>query len=87
MEGGTRAAASGAPITADLFENLSGLVDETVSGAKIDRLRSDRSNSGFKVFEINSDTGENLGRLNMLYLNKPIPCYYLVYVEVAAPFS
>ena len=22
----------------------------------------------------------------MLYLNKPIPCYYLVYVEVAAPF-
>ena len=86
MEGGTRVAASDAPMTADLFENLSGLVDETVSGAKIDRLRSDRSNQGFKIFEINSDTGENLGRLNMLYLNKPIPCYYLVYVEVAAPF-
>lgn len=86
MEGGTRVAASDAPMTADLFENLSGLVDETVSGAKIDRLRSDQSNGGFKIFEINSDTGENLGRLNMLYLNKPIPCYYLVYVEVAAPF-
>ena len=84
--GGTRIAASGSPMTADLFENLSGLVNETVSGAKIDRLRPDRSNSGFKILEINSDTGENLGRLNMLYLNKPIPCYYLVYVEVAAPF-
>ena len=22
----------------------------------------------------------------MLYLKKPIPCYYLVYVEVAAPY-
>ena len=27
-----------------------------------------------------------LGRLNLLYLNKPIACYYLVYVEVAPPF-
>ncbi len=86
MEVGTRVAASDSPMTADLFENLSGLVAETVSGAKIDRLQPDRSNQGFKIFEINSDTGENLGRLNMLYLNKPIPCYYLVYVEVAAPF-
>ena len=86
MEGGMRRVASDAPMTADLFENLSGLVNETVSGAKIDRLGADQSNNGFKIFEINSDTGENLGRLNMLYLKKPIPCYYLVYVEVAAPF-
>ena len=39
-----------------------------------------------KSFEINAETGENLGRLNLLYLKKPIPCYYLVYVEVATPF-
>jgi hypothetical protein len=38
------------------------------------------------MFEITGESGENLGRLNMLYLKKPIPCYYLVYVEVAAPF-
>ncbi len=86
IEGGMRAAASESLMMADLFENLSVLVDETVSGAKIDRLRPEGSHNGFKVFEINSDSGENLGRLNMLYLNKPIPCYYLVYVEVAAPF-
>ncbi len=86
MEGGMRAVASDAPLTADLFDNLSSLLNDTVSGAKIDRLGSDQSNNGFKVFEINSDKGENLGRLNMLYLKKPIPCYYLVYVEVAAPF-
>jgi len=86
MEGGMRRVASDAPITADLFENLSGLLNETVSGAKIDRLGADQSNNGFKILEINSDKGENLGRLNMLYLKKPIPCYYLVYVEVAAPF-
>ena len=86
MEGGMRRVASDAPMTADLFENLSGLLNETVSGAKIDRLGADQSNNGFKILEINSDKGENLGRLNMLYLKKPIPCYYLVYVEVAAPF-
>ena len=38
------------------------------------------------MFEIKAETGENLARLNMIYLKKPIPCYYLVYVEVAAPF-
>jgi hypothetical protein len=30
--------------------------------------------------------GEILGYLNMIYLRKPIPCYYLVYVEVLLPF-
>jgi len=77
---------SEAPIVADLFENLWGLVGETVAGAKINRLKPKKSNNGFQVIEINAETGENLGRLNMLYMRKPIPCYYLVYVEVSSPF-
>ncbi len=83
---GARQGWSDSPMVADLFDELSGLVNRTVSGAKIDRLHSDRPHNGFKVIEINAESGENLGRLNMLYLNKPIPCYYLVYVEVATPF-
>jgi len=85
IEEGIRGGASDSAIIADLFTELGDLVNATVSGAKIDRLRSDSSN-GFKTLEITADTGENLGRLNMLYLKKPIPCYYLVYVEVASPF-
>ncbi len=74
------------PLVSDLYEELWDLVDRTVSGAKIDKLNVGKSTRGFKTFEINSEIGGNLGRLNMLYLNKPIPCFYLVYVEVAAPF-
>lgn len=74
------------PLASDLYEDLTNLVGSTVSGAKIDKLNVGKSTKGFKTFEINSEAGENLGRLNMLYLNKPIPCFYLVYVEVAAPF-
>lgn len=74
------------PVASNLYEELWNLVDATVSGAKIDKLRGNRSTKGFKTFEINSETGENLGRMNMLYLNKPVPCFYLVYVEVGAPF-
>jgi hypothetical protein len=86
MDESTRSGSSEAPIVADLFTELGDLLESTVSGAKVDRLLSDRSGNGFKVLEINAETGENLGRLNMLYLKKPIPCYYLVYVEVAPPF-
>lgn len=74
------------PVASDLYEELWDLVDSTVSGAKIDKLNVVKSTRGFKTFEINSENGQNLGRLNMLYLNKPIPCFYLVYVEVTAPF-
>ena len=74
------------PLMADLFSNLWDLVSVTVSGSKIDQLKPADSRNGFSVFEINAESGENLGRLNMLYLKKPIPCYYLVYVEVAPPF-
>ena len=74
------------PFVSDLFNELWDLVDKTVSGSRLDRLKPEDTRNGFQVFEINADTGENLGRLNMVYLKKPIPCYYLVYVEVAAPF-
>ena len=86
MDEGVRLGSSDSPMVADLFSELGDLVDATVSGAKIDRLKPEDAQNGFKVFEINAETGENLGRLHMLYLKKPIPCYYLVYVEVAAPF-
>jgi hypothetical protein len=85
IDEGIRGGASDSAIITDLFTELGDLVNATVSGARIDRLRSDNAN-GFKTLEITADTGENLGRLNMLYLKKPVPCYYLVYVEVASPF-
>ncbi len=86
IEEGMRTAARNAPGVADLFDNLWGLVDRTVSGARIDPFRPEERRNGFGVLEVNAETGENLGRLNMLYLKKPIPCYYLVYVEVGLPF-
>ncbi len=86
IEEGIRLGSTDSPIVADLFSELWELVNRTVSGAKIDRLKPQDGTKGFQVFEINAETGENLGRLHMLYLKKPIPCYYLVYVEVAPPF-
>jgi len=83
---GMRLGSSESPILSELFEDLWELVATTASGSKIDRLKPENPRNGFKVFEINAETGENLGRLNMLYLRKPLPCYYLVYVEVAIPF-
>lgn len=77
---------SDSPMVADLFDNLWNLVDRTVSGAAIHRMRPDGRRNGFKVLEITGQQGDILGRLNMLYLNKPMPCYYLVYVEVLKPF-
>ncbi|MBW1707597.1 MAG: hypothetical protein JRJ86_20940 [Deltaproteobacteria bacterium] len=86
IDEGMRTGSTGSPVMADLFNDLWDLVNKTVSGAKIDRLKPEDSQNGFQIFEIKADTGETLGRLNMLYLKKPIPCYYLVYVEVSLPF-
>jgi hypothetical protein len=86
MDEGMRLGLQEAPVAADLFSDLWELVDATAKGGKVNRLRFSDSQDGFQMFEIKAETGELLGRLNMLYLNKPIPCYYLVYVEVAAPF-
>ncbi len=78
--------ASSSPMIANLFDDLSDQVDATISGSKINRLNPNAALSGFRVLEIDAESGENLGRLDMLYLKKPIPCYYLVYVEVAPEF-
>ena len=86
IEEGMRQPKHDAPMTADLFSNLWSLVSKTASGAKIDRLKPEAAANGFHVFEIHAESGETLGRLNMIYMGKPIPCYYLVYVEVAPPF-
>ncbi len=67
---------------ADLFENLWIHINRTISGSRIDHLNPIESKNGFRVLEINAASGENLGRLSMLYLKKPLPCYYLAYVEV-----
>ena len=86
IDRGMRLSEPETPLVSDLFSNLWDLVHTTVSGSRIDRLKPEGMQNGFKRFEINAETGENLGRLNMLYLKKPIPCYYLVYVEVGGPF-
>jgi hypothetical protein len=83
---GMRVGSPETPAVADLFDNLWNLVNATASGSRINRLKPEDTQNGFRVLEINAKAGETLGRLNMLYLRKPIPCYYLVYVEVAAPF-
>jgi len=86
IDEGLRMKSTESPMMADLFSNLWDLVNQTVSGCRINRLKPEDSHNGFRVIEVNAETGENLGRLNMLYLRKPVPCYYLVYVEVATPF-
>ncbi|MBW2093578.1 MAG: hypothetical protein JRI80_01700 [Deltaproteobacteria bacterium] len=86
IDEGMRTGAAQFPMVADLFNNLWDLVNKTAHGSKINPLKPEDTRNGFRVFEINAETGENLGRLNMLYLKKSIPCYYLVYVEVASPF-
>ncbi|OGP92530.1 MAG: hypothetical protein A2156_08625 [Deltaproteobacteria bacterium RBG_16_48_10] len=70
----------------DVLEGLDDSIDRTVHGAKIERFRPRKGNQPFHTFEIHTEGGEVLGYLNMIYLRKPIPCYYLVYVEVLSPF-
>lgn len=86
IDEGMRTGEAQFPIVADLYSNLWDLVNKTAHGSKINPLKPEDTRNGFRVFEINAETGESLGRLNMLYLKKSIPCYYLVYVEVASPF-
>jgi glyoxylase-like metal-dependent hydrolase (beta-lactamase superfamily II) len=86
IDEGMRSGSPGAPVVADLFDDLWDLVDATVAGSRIHRQRPEDSDNGFHQLDITAETGESLGRLNMIYLKKPAPCYYLVYVEVAAPF-
>jgi GNAT superfamily N-acetyltransferase len=80
-----RSKAASAPIFSDLFSDLCELVDATAEGSKINRLNPVSRTNGFHVFELTAE-GAKIGRVNLLYLNKPIPCYYLVYVEVLPLF-
>jgi 2-aminobenzoylacetyl-CoA thioesterase len=86
IDEGMRRGLPEAPLVSDLFNDLWDLMSATVSGSRINGLKPEDSKHGVRVFEITAESGENLGRLHMLYLKKPIPCYYLVYVEVAAPY-
>ena len=70
----------------EVFEGLDELIDKTVHGAKIERSRPKQSSRRFQAFEIHTEEGEVLGYLNMIYLRRPMPCYYLIYVEVLSPF-
>jgi len=70
----------------EVFGELRALINKTVRGTKIKLFSPREGNRLFHTFEISSDGAEVLGYLNMIYLRKPIKCYYLVYVEVFSPF-
>jgi hypothetical protein len=69
-----------------LFSTLDRLTHSTVKGSRIKRFNSNGPNQPFQVFEVYTEGGKVLAYLNMLYLRKPLPCYYLVYVEVTPSF-
>ena len=62
------------------------MIRHTVQGSRIKRFRAVDRRHPFQTFEVYTRDGEILGYLNMLYFRKPLPCYYLVYVEIDHPF-
>ncbi len=70
----------------EIFDGLDELVDRTVHGTRIKYFAPQKGRQTFHSIEIHTERGETLGYLNMIYLRKPLPCYYLVYVEVLPPF-
>lgn len=68
------------------FSGLNELIDHTIRGTKIERFRPNEHRRRFYTLEVHTDDGETLGYLNMLYLKKSLPCYYLVYVEIMPAF-
>lgn len=72
--------------SSNLFNNLNMLSHSTVRGSRIKRFKAKGPNHPFQVFEVFTQEKEVLAYINMLYLRKPLPCYYLVYVEVASSF-
>jgi len=70
----------------EVFQGLHELMARTVHGTRIERSRPKGNSQPFHIFEIHTEEGDTLGYLNMIFLRKPIPCYYLVYVEVLASF-
>lgn len=75
-----------APSPYEAFKGLNRLIDRTAHGAKIERFRPKDDSQPFHNLEIHTEEGEILGYLNMMYLKRVIPSYYLVYVEVMPPF-
>jgi GNAT superfamily N-acetyltransferase len=74
------------PSPYEAFRELNQLIDVTAHGAKIERFTPEYNKHPFHTFEIHTEEGEILGYLNMIYLRRFTPCYYLVYVEVLPPF-
>jgi GNAT superfamily N-acetyltransferase len=70
----------------EAFTGLNTLIDRTVHGARIESFGPRKGTSRFHTLEIHTEEGEILGYLNMLHLKRPLPCYYLVYVEVMPSF-
>ncbi len=70
------------PSADEIFGELTLLINKTVRATKIERFKPDQGTGPFHRFEIHSEQGEALGYLNTIYLRKPIPSYYLVYVEI-----
>ena len=77
---------SGGGFPYEVFEGLDDLIDRTVRGTKIERFKPKEGHPMFHTFEIHANGGDILGYLNTIYLRKPLPCYYLVYVEVLPHF-
>lgn len=74
------------PVPLSMFEGLQSLMERTLRGAKIEAFKPQGGESPFHIFEVHTEDGQVLGHLNMVYMRKPLPCYYLVYVEVMPPF-
>ncbi len=72
--------------TQEFFENLDNLILKTIHGAKIEHFKPQKDLNPFHIFEIRSEKGDSLGYLHMIYIRNPIPCYYLIYVEVLESF-
>ena len=70
----------------EAFRGLNTLIDRTVRGARIERLYPRDGIRRFHTLEIHTEEGEIIGHLNMMGMKRPIPCYYLVYVEVMPSF-
>jgi GNAT superfamily N-acetyltransferase len=84
LEGQLKDPTAGSPY--EVFSDLNELIGRTVHGTKIERFKPQEDAHPFHTFEVHTGRGEALGYLNMIYLGKPVPCYYLVYVEVLFPF-
>jgi GNAT superfamily N-acetyltransferase len=74
------------PSPYEAFADLNQLIDLTAHGAKIEGFRPRDNHHPFHTIDIHTEEREVLGYLNMIYLKRVIPCYYLVYVEIMPPF-